>query len=35
MQDAILSHRAYAHTHGTDAPEVTEWRWTLPIAGQG
>jgi xylulose-5-phosphate/fructose-6-phosphate phosphoketolase len=35
MQDAILSHRAYAHTHGTDAPEVTDWRWTLPIAGQG
>ncbi len=35
MQDAILSHRAYAHTHGTDAPEVTDWRWTLPIAGRG
>ena len=30
MQDAILSHRAYAHTHGTDAPEVTDWRWTTP-----
>ncbi|MCP9836324.1 phosphoketolase family protein [Cyanobium sp. N.Huapi 1H5] len=35
MQDAILSHRAYAHTHGTDAPEVTDWRWTPPAAAQG
>ncbi|WP_216900481.1 phosphoketolase [Synechococcus sp. CCY 9618] len=32
MKDAILSHREYAHLHGTDAPEVTDWRWTLPIA---
>lgn len=32
MQDAILSHRAYAHTHGTDAPEVTDWRWNPPAA---
>ncbi len=30
MKEAILFHRAYAHTHGTDAPEVTEWRWSLP-----
>ncbi len=30
MKEAILYHRAYAHAHGTDAPEVTEWRWTLP-----
>ncbi|MCP9933444.1 phosphoketolase family protein [Cyanobium sp. Candia 9D4] len=35
MQDAILSHRAYAHTHGTDAPEVTDWRWAPPAAAQG
>jgi xylulose-5-phosphate/fructose-6-phosphate phosphoketolase len=35
MQDAILSHRAYAHTHGMDAPEVTDWRWTPPAAPQG
>ncbi|MCP9930556.1 phosphoketolase family protein [Cyanobium sp. AMD-g] len=34
MQDAILSHRAYAHTHGTDAPEVTDWRWTPPAAAR-
>ncbi|MEI6031989.1 MAG: phosphoketolase family protein [Synechococcaceae cyanobacterium ELA739] len=32
MKEAILHHRAYAHTHGTDAPEVTEWRWTLPAS---
>ena len=30
MKEAILFHRAYAHTHGTDSPEVTEWRWSLP-----
>ncbi len=30
MKEAILIHRAYAHAHGTDSPEVTEWRWTLP-----
>jgi xylulose-5-phosphate/fructose-6-phosphate phosphoketolase len=35
MKEAILSHRAYAHTHGTDSPEVSGWRWTLPIAEAG
>jgi xylulose-5-phosphate/fructose-6-phosphate phosphoketolase len=30
MKEAILSHRAYAHQHGMDAPEVTGWRWTPP-----
>ena len=30
MKEAILLHRAYAHAHGTDSPEVTDWRWTLP-----
>jgi xylulose-5-phosphate/fructose-6-phosphate phosphoketolase len=35
MQDAILSHRAYAHAHGKDAPEVTDWRWTPPAAEHG
>jgi xylulose-5-phosphate/fructose-6-phosphate phosphoketolase len=29
MKEAILGHRAYAHTHGMDSPEVTNWRWTL------
>ena len=29
MKDEILSHRAYAHTHGMDSPAVTNWRWTL------
>ncbi len=29
MKEAILSHRAYAHLHGMDSPEVTDWRWTL------
>ncbi len=32
MKDSILRHREYAHTHGMDAPEVTDWRWTLPVA---
>jgi xylulose-5-phosphate/fructose-6-phosphate phosphoketolase len=30
MKEAILSHRHYAHEHGTDAPEVSQWRWSLP-----
>jgi xylulose-5-phosphate/fructose-6-phosphate phosphoketolase len=30
MKEEILAHRHYAHEHGTDAPEVTDWRWTLP-----
>jgi xylulose-5-phosphate/fructose-6-phosphate phosphoketolase len=32
MKEAILSHRHYAHRHGTDAPEIIDWRWTLPSA---
>ena len=35
MQEEIFSHREYAHTHGMDAPEVTNWRWTLPVAERG
>ena len=35
MQEEILSHREYAHTHGMDAPEITNWRWTLPINERG
>ena len=35
MQEEILSHREYAHTHGMDAPEVTNWRWSLPIPARG
>ncbi|MEI6031500.1 MAG: phosphoketolase family protein [Synechococcaceae cyanobacterium ELA739] len=35
MQEEILSHREYAHTHGMDAPEITDWRWSLPMAQHG
>ena len=35
MQEEILSHREYAHTHGMDAPEITNWRWTLPMNERG
>lgn len=35
MQEEILSHREFAHTHGMDAPEITNWRWTLPISKRG
>jgi xylulose-5-phosphate/fructose-6-phosphate phosphoketolase len=31
MKEAILGHRRYAHTHGMDSPDVTDWRWSLPI----
>jgi xylulose-5-phosphate/fructose-6-phosphate phosphoketolase len=34
MKEAILAHRAYAHEHGQDAPEVTDWRWGLG-SGEG
>ena len=29
MKEAILQHRAYAYEHGTDAPEINNWRWGL------
>ena len=28
MKEAILSHRYYAHDHGTDADEIQNWRWS-------
>ncbi|MFZ9713220.1 MAG: phosphoketolase family protein [Vulcanococcus sp.] len=28
MKEAILSHRAYAHQHGMDAPEINNWQWS-------
>jgi xylulose-5-phosphate/fructose-6-phosphate phosphoketolase len=30
MKEAILTNRSYAHEHGMDAAEVTNWRWTNP-----
>ena len=33
MKEAIFSHRAYAHEHGMDAPEVTGWRWGADALG--
>jgi xylulose-5-phosphate/fructose-6-phosphate phosphoketolase len=27
MKDAILQNLAYARTHGTDRPEVSDWVW--------
>jgi phosphoketolase len=27
MKEEILAHRSYAHEHGMDAPDVTEWQW--------
>jgi Phosphoketolase len=29
MKDEIQKHRAYAYEHGTDAPEINNWRWSL------
>jgi xylulose-5-phosphate/fructose-6-phosphate phosphoketolase len=28
MKEAIFEHRSYAHLHGMDTPEVTNWRWS-------
>jgi xylulose-5-phosphate/fructose-6-phosphate phosphoketolase len=34
MKEAILANRAYAHQHGMDADDVTNWRWsTGPTPG--
>ena len=27
MKEQILAHRSYAHEHGMDAPDVTQWQW--------
>jgi xylulose-5-phosphate/fructose-6-phosphate phosphoketolase len=27
MKDAIISNMSYAHEHGTDRPEITNWTW--------
>jgi xylulose-5-phosphate/fructose-6-phosphate phosphoketolase len=27
MKNAVISHLDYAHTHGTDKPEIAEWVW--------
>ncbi len=29
MKDEIQKQRAYAYEHGTDAPEINNWRWSL------
>jgi len=29
MKDEILRHRAYAHVHGIDSPEIRSWVWSL------
>jgi xylulose-5-phosphate/fructose-6-phosphate phosphoketolase len=34
MKNAILTHKEYAHAHGTDSPEVTDWRWSLSTSPQ-
>jgi xylulose-5-phosphate/fructose-6-phosphate phosphoketolase len=27
MEDTRLRHRAWIRAHGTDLPEVADWRW--------
>ena len=27
VEKAIADNLAYAHEHGTDRPEITEWTW--------
>ena len=29
MKDEIEKHHSYAYTHGMDAPEINNWRWTF------
>ncbi len=32
MKEAILANRSYAHRHGMDSPDITQWRWSLAEA---
>jgi xylulose-5-phosphate/fructose-6-phosphate phosphoketolase len=34
MKEAILANRAYAHTHGMDAPAITDWQWTTATSSE-
>jgi len=27
LHDRLLEHRAYVNVHGTDLPDVAQWRW--------
>jgi xylulose-5-phosphate/fructose-6-phosphate phosphoketolase len=27
MKNAIIEHTRYAHEHGSDRPEITDWTW--------
>ena len=27
MRNAIIDNLRYAHEHGTDRPEITDWTW--------
>ncbi|MFO0031958.1 MAG: phosphoketolase [Cyanobacteriota bacterium] len=34
MKEAILENKAYAHEHGMDAPEISNWRWQAPALAE-
>ena len=29
MKNDIIDNLSYAHTHGTDRPEVADWMWPI------
>ncbi|UPM49350.1 phosphoketolase family protein [Synechococcus sp. A10-1-5-1] len=31
MKESILANRAYAHEHGMDAPEISNWQWSTAV----
>ena len=31
MKESILANRAYAHEHGMDAPEISNWQWITAV----
>ena len=33
LRDKLLDHKTYIHTHGEDMPEIRNWQWGLPKAG--